>query len=74
MAITRRLEMRFLSAAGRTVTLSVPDPRENLTAAEVEMAMNTVISKNIFTSAGGDLTGIAGARIVERVTTDLIGG
>lgn len=73
MAVTRRLELRFASAAGRTVTLRVPDPRENLTAVEVEAAMNTVIGKNIFTSTGGDLIGIAGARIVETVTTDLVG-
>jgi len=26
VAITRRLEMRFVNAAGRPVTLSVPDP------------------------------------------------
>lgn len=73
MAVTRRLEMRFINAAGRVVTLALPNPRQNLTAVEVEVAMNTVVGRNIFTSAGGDLTGVAGARIVERVTTDLVG-
>jgi len=74
MAATKRLEMRFRNAAGRTATISVPDPRADLTAAEVETAMNTIIAKNVFNTSGGDLVAIAGARIVERTTTDLIEG
>ncbi|MBO8129648.1 MAG: DUF2922 domain-containing protein [Peptococcaceae bacterium] len=74
MAVTKRLEMRFRNAAGRTVTISVPDPRDDLTVADVETAMNTIISKNVFNSSGGDLVTIASARIVERVTTDIIEG
>lgn len=71
MAITRRLEMQFTNAAGRRVTLAVVEPRENLTAAEVQGAMQTILARNVFTTSGGDLTGIAGARIVAREVTEL---
>jgi hypothetical protein len=71
MAVVRTLELRFSSAAGTTVTLRVPDPKPDLTAEQVETAMNGIIARDVFSSSGGALTGIAGARIVQRETTDL---
>ncbi|MDN5348145.1 MAG: hypothetical protein PWP65_1709 [Clostridia bacterium] len=70
--VTRRLEMIFQNAAGRRTTLAVLDPREDLLEADVRAAMETIIAKNIFTSPGGDLVAIAGARIVVRQTNDVI--
>jgi len=52
--------------------ISILDPREDLTAADVEAAMNTIIAKNIFTSTTGDAIGILGARIVSRDVQELI--
>ncbi len=70
--ITKRLELIFQTAGGGRLRISVTDPREDLTPAEVETAMNTIIAKNIFSSKTGDATAIYGARIVSRETTDLI--
>lgn len=70
--IVKRLEMIFTNAAGRRVTLSVLDPRSDLTPAEVQQTMELILARNIFTSSGGDLVAIAGARVVERETTELI--
>lgn len=69
--MTRRLEMRFLNAAGRRVTISVENAREDITEAEVQAAMNTIISKNIFTTSGGDITAIDSARIVSTEITEI---
>jgi len=69
---TNRLEMTFQTAGGGRMRISLLDPREDLTAAEVEAAMNTIIAKNIFTSTTGDATGILGARIVSRDVQELI--
>ena len=69
MAVT--LQMVFVNAAGDKVTLSLPDAREDLAAAEVKTAMEGIISRNIFTSSGGDLTAISSARVVTRDTTDI---
>jgi len=33
--------------------------------------MQTILARNVFTTSGGDLTGIAGARIVAREVTEL---
>jgi hypothetical protein len=74
MAITKNLEMIFQSLDGRSVTITVPDPKDDLTQNEVETAMNTIIAKNIFQSSGGDLVAISEARIVQREVTSLISG
>ncbi|QGP92630.1 hypothetical protein MGLY_20170 [Neomoorella glycerini] len=70
--LTKRLELIFQNAAGRRTTLAVQDPRDNLTEAEVRSVMELILARNIFTSPGGDLTAIVGARIVTRDVTDII--
>ncbi|WP_069650377.1 DUF2922 domain-containing protein [Caloranaerobacter ferrireducens] len=63
-----RLEMVFKNQLDKKTTISIDNPRDDLTEAEVSAAMNEIILKNIFNSSGGDLVAIAGARIV---TTDV---
>ncbi len=65
------LEMTFVNQAGNKVTLRVANPREDITDTEVRTAMDTVIAKNVFTSSGGDLVSVAGARIVSREVTEI---
>ncbi|WP_227762438.1 DUF2922 domain-containing protein [Zhaonella formicivorans] len=72
--LTKRLEMIFRNAGGGRTTISVLDPKDTLTEAEVQAAMQTIITKNIFETSGGDLVGIIGARVVTTDVTDLIAG
>ena len=74
MAVTQTLKMAFLTQSGSRTTISVDNPRDNVTQAEVQAAMNTVVSKNVFTGTGGDLTAIDSAKIVDITTTDIISG
>ncbi len=60
------LEMLFRNQAGQLVTISVIDPRPDITAGEVEAVMDTIITQNIFTSPGGDLVQNVEARVIER--------
>lgn len=60
------LELVFVNQVGSKVTLRVPDIRDDLTGSEVKTVMQNVVAKNIFSSSGGDLVGIVGARIVTR--------
>jgi len=69
---TKTLQMIFLNAANGRVTLSLTDPKDTLTALEVETAMNNIIAQNVINSSGGDLVAILGARIVTRQVTELI--
>ena len=71
MAVTQTLRMAFLSQTGRNVTMSLDNPRNDLTAAEVQAAMDLIIARNIFTSTGGDLVSKVNARVIDTTTTEL---
>lgn len=69
---SKRLELIFQNVAGRRITLVIQEPRENLTETGVRAVMELILARNIFTSPGGDLTAITGARIVSRDVVDII--
>lgn len=63
------LKMVFETAAGDPCSMSLNYPKADLTALEVETAMQAIINADIFASG---LTGIVAAQIIDRVVTDLI--
>ena len=65
------LQMTFTNEANKKVSLTINDPRVDLTEVEVKNAMNEVIAQNVFTSSFGDLVAISGARIIDREVTEL---
>lgn len=73
MATTSRkvLRMTFETAGGSTMTITLPEPREDVTAQEIENVMDLVISRDIFTVSGGSLTAKRDIKIVDTNTTDL---
>lgn len=65
------LQMIFSNTEGRNITISVIDPDPELTALEVEAAMDSVITRNIFQTTGGDIVGKVRAQVVSR-TVDVL--
>jgi hypothetical protein len=65
--------MTFLNQGNKNVTLSLDNPRDDVTAAEVQAAMDLIIARNIFTSTSGDLVSKVNARIIDTTTTELFG-
>lgn len=49
------LVLTFQNEEGGSFSLRLRYPKETLTATEVNNLMNTIISKNIFATSGGDL-------------------
>ncbi|MBZ5201405.1 DUF2922 domain-containing protein [Planomicrobium chinense] len=64
--MAKTLELIFATAAGKEVTLSVEEPRENVTPLELQAGMQTIIAQNIFEVEGSHFATAKGARIVER--------
>lgn len=64
--MTKTLEMVFRNTSGKEVTLSLADPKEDLTKAQVDAVMQEIISRNIFTSKTGELAQSVEARIRTR--------
>lgn len=69
--MSTKLEMSFKNAMENKSTVSIDNPRSDLTDAEVKTVMQDIIAKNIFNTTGGDLVSINSARIVSTTIDDL---
>lgn len=73
MAISTRkvLRMSFNNALGGSVSITLPEPKADLTAAQIEAVMDQIIAKNIFTGVGGDLVSKRDIKVIDTTTDDL---
>ncbi|MFA5537108.1 MAG: DUF2922 domain-containing protein [Bacillota bacterium] len=69
---TTRLEMIFFTEEGKKATISIQDPKEDVTAQEVETVMGLIVDKDVLTSKGKKLEQIASARLVTRGVEEIL--
>ena len=69
MEQTKRLLMTFKTTDDKKISLSVDDPREDITEGEIKSAMDLVVSKNIFAPNGADIAAAVEAKVVVTDTT-----
>ena len=69
MEETKRLVMTFKTTDDKKVSLSVDNPREDITESEIKDAMDLVVSKNIFAPNGADIVSAVEAKVVVTDTT-----
>ena len=67
----KTLRMVFKNAGGSNVTFSLRNPKDDITASEVQGVMDTIIAKNIFSTTGGDLTSKLRAELIDTTETTL---
>ncbi|EGW41234.1 DUF2922 domain-containing protein [Desulfosporosinus sp. OT] len=65
------LRMTFNSALGSAVSITLPDPKADLTPAQIEAVMDQIIAKDIFLTSGGALVSKRDVKIVDTTTDDL---
>ncbi|RDY26573.1 DUF2922 domain-containing protein, partial [Romboutsia weinsteinii] len=56
--------------AGNKVSLTVADPRSDVTEQEIKDAMEVIVTNNIFAPNGSELVEALEARVVKTDTTD----
>nr|WP_255573325.1 DUF2922 domain-containing protein [Anoxybacillus sp. ST4] len=61
--------MQFVNEEGKTVRLTIDEPREHVTQAEIANVMDVIIAANVFPSSGGDLIAKKGARLIDTTVT-----
>jgi len=66
------LVLTFKLQNDKTFRLSIPEPKPNLTAAEVDSVMNLIAQKNIFVTSSPIVEKVS-AKIVDREVNTLIG-
>ena len=59
----KTLELVFTKSDGAKKTLSIADPREDVTLADAKAAADKIIAANVLTSGGVALTELVEARI-----------
>ena len=64
MEQTKRLVMTFKTTDDKKVSLSVDNPREDITESEIKDTMDLVVSKNIFAPNGADIVSAVEAKVV----------
>ena len=62
--------MTFKTTDDKKVSLTVDNPREDLSEEEVKTAMELIIEKNIFAPGGADLASLVSAKVVQTDTTN----
>lgn len=65
------LKMSFLNEGGGTLTLTVRNPKDNITETEVQTVMDNIIDKNVFATTDGDLVAKKWAKVVDTTETVL---
>ena len=70
MELNRKLVMTFKTTDDKKVSVTVDNPREDLTEEEVKTAMELIKEKNIFAPGGADLASLVSAKVVETDTTN----
>ena len=65
----KTLRMKFATVEGKTFTISLNYARDDLSAAEVETAMEAMLDEEFFAEG---LAGIDGADLVDRTVVALI--
>jgi hypothetical protein len=70
MNVTKKLLMTFKTDEDKNVSISVEDPKQNLTESEILEAMNLIIEKDVFIPNGEALVEKVGAKVVETETQE----
>ena len=61
--MSKTLDMVFTDAAAKPKTISLANPRDNITKAEVAAVMSDIIAKKTFITTNGDLVGIRDVKL-----------
>ena len=59
-----KLEMEFKDIGGKKFSLTLDEPREDITEVEVRAVMDDVIAKDIFYTAAGNVVTPVGAKVI----------
>ncbi|CAH0292642.1 DUF2922 domain-containing protein [Peribacillus sp. NPDC101481] len=60
------LELIFVTAEGKSATISVDNPKDPVGVNTVKQAMEKIIAGNVFVTSSGNFVDLKAARLVER--------
>lgn len=69
MQTQKKLMMSFKTLSDKKVSITVDDPRDDLTETEIKTVMTLILSSNVFLPNGEELASLVDAKVVETGTT-----
>lgn len=69
--MAKTLELNFDAEFG-AAKISVKNPKDSLTPAEIKTAMDAMVQADAFSSAKGSLVKANSARVIDRTTEDIV--
>lgn len=69
--MTKTLQLTFQTTGDKKVTLTVDEPKEDITKEEVEATMDEIIEAGLFEVEDHPFASAVSAKIVEREVTEL---
>ncbi len=69
--MTKDIVLTFAKADGKSHNMTVADYKEGITDAEIKTGGEAVVTAAIFEPGGYGLTGLVGAKKVDKTTTDV---
>ena len=70
MTETKKLVMLFKNSVGKNVSISIDDPKDNITETEIKTTMELIVEKNIFKKNDYAFVEAVEAKIVTTNTTE----
>ncbi|MGB9682875.1 MAG: DUF2922 domain-containing protein [bacterium] len=70
MVQRQTLRLTWRNTAGRSYSLTINNPKDNITVEEIEAFMDLAIAKNIIQSSGGDLVAKQDAHMIDLTDQD----
>lgn len=66
----KKLVMTFKNEIDKEVTISIEDPKDDITEQKIKEAMDLIVTKGIFKKGNYALTAVVDAKIVNTQTTE----
>lgn len=70
MEENKKLVMTFKNEVDKEVTISIDDPKDDITEQQIKAAMDLIVEKGIFKKGNYALTAVVDAKIVNTQTTE----
>lgn len=70
--MSKQLELKFLSSEGKTKTITVNEPKADLTVEQIQLEMDEIVAASLFDDEGvNPYTSVKSARYVTRTVEDI---
>lgn len=70
MTESKKLVLVFKNSVDKQMTLTIDDPKESITEAEIKTAMDLIVAKNVFKKNGNTIVSAVEARVVNTQTDE----